>query len=1328
MAAVVEESKELQFRYTPLNYTEAEEDAQKFLISEAMHKKRVENWSEEGRQVPVEYDLLVTGSYAGQDIHSHTIGPGFALAVCTVAGFTLLRKPKYITSNTVDKCLTVGIKYYSKTQSGSRLTEVQEFLKQHATIKEQVALLDSEFISTQKVENRKAPLIEIGQETFESVWDDTMEEDFIGGNELDRIMHKIRDYTVGKMEDLDKNLEESVDGMEAKRRRRAKQNETVFPVVCILCAKHASFAIFVNEGGQNMTVFDPFRRDGEEAFEIPQASFTHFVSFGRLKQFLIRRIHEIEAKWLHSAILKLDTKSEVNEYYKNVSEFDENEEDIDDEHIEQLKFKERVLAEKMLGEARSQSGHLAKHVVKTFRRTDVLTSTKKKYHSLFKSLIFALHSLRPFRVHFAKGARANQFGSPFNCLVSAVESYFRKIDVYLENIDAAESELAVLPTGGHLKKISDKRDLAIQYFQNFLCSGECCDDLDSINNNLRHMNIDELEPAAVLDFFLKTCHSTATRSPSIYHQASKCGTGGVSQEEEMSVLSGLSQDKNLSQKLSGARRCIAHSVFNLHFTEERKCQICHRGESLGQKVDKEIETSHYLTFLYHMNVSYLRASESTLYMSRERSGYKERKQSKGVTFTDCLQHITQTKWRSHCPYVPECEVCGLAASVVCYSCNPKDIFRAHEECIKGGNHVRLKALEPQAPSVRNAHAANRVVTCLCMLCEKKLHSISNRLGMRCLKEFADEDPGANTQVCHNCGEGQRFDSVFYASNGPINSLVRTEQGETKIMPKEMFLCQRCDELRLYPPMTTKSMFSEIKETKRFVTTITSTLKKELDDFQCQIRQEFRARKEDISLHVEKIESELHRYESGAIASSVYGSTMEVDRINQIKHKREELKVMQERLAGFDEIARKVLSDKIKMKKYETKRRRDVLLAGKRGAMAWRSPHVIAPLPRSQETSTSATPCRVDSQIATTLRAPPSVFNIAIDWGHTKDDSSTLGFSSDTPWLMDLLSQELDIGKVFSSVSQNHDSDDLLWLNLMEQIVGATAPDELLMALINIRANVLTATVDKTMMAELAGCAYIKSGGRVGAPHLKIENMQKGLLARARQLRRQSPPDEFQACHLETRWEMRYRLDQLGYCWDQKVRDMYSSISEELHQCASEQVFRQHSTRYIVRSIMCRRVEEEQKVRLGDEEDDASLRHTNIMIGKPIECSFETYIFDFEEKQQWFRFQSEGSLKEFFGLDILKTELKRRNCYPVLACFERLPHVPESSIVSRMDLGAPMECSRLEKVEQILEIRRNEKMSIAVSSENFGLKASMSENNKKDLLNSEKEEEGGCAVS
>ena len=91
-------------------------------------------------------------------------------------------------------------------------------------------------------------------------------------------------------------------------------------------------------------------------------------------------------------------------------------------------------------------------------------------------------------------------------------------------------------------------------------------------------------------------------------------------------------------------------------------------------------------------------------------------------------------------------------------------------------------------------------------------------------------------------------------------------------------------------------------------------------------------------------------------------------------------------------------------------------------------------------------------------------------------------------------------------------------------------------------------------------------------------------------------------------------------------------------------------------------------------------------------------------------------------------MKRRNCYPVLACFERLPHVPESSIVSRMDLGAPMECSRLEKVEQILEIRRNEKMSIAVSSENFGLKASMSENNKKDLLNSEKEEEGGCAVS
>ena len=61
-----------------------------------------------------------------------------------------------------------------------------------------------------------------------------------------------------------------------------------------------------------------------------------------------------------------------------------------------------------------------------FSKKDVFSRMKNKYRSLYKSVIVALYYLLPFRAHFAEGSRTNVFGSPFNCLISAFESLFRK--------------------------------------------------------------------------------------------------------------------------------------------------------------------------------------------------------------------------------------------------------------------------------------------------------------------------------------------------------------------------------------------------------------------------------------------------------------------------------------------------------------------------------------------------------------------------------------------------------------------------------------------------------------------------------------------------------------------------------------------------------------------------------------------------------------------------------------------------------------------------------------------------------------------------------------
>ena len=47
----------------------------------------------------------------------------------------------------------------------------------------------------------------------------------------------------------------------------------------------------------------------------------------------------------------------------------------------------------------------------------------------------------------------------------------------------------------------------------------------------------------------------------------------------------------------------------------------------------------------------------------------------------------------------------------------------------------------------------------------------------------------------------------------------------------------------------------------------------------------------------------------------------------------------------------------------------------------------------------------------------------------------------------------------------------------------------------------------------------------------MEDLQMSLLYQAQRLRSQKEPDEYKASRLEARWEVRYRLDSLGYCWN-----------------------------------------------------------------------------------------------------------------------------------------------------------------------------------------------------
>ena len=145
-------------------------------------------------------------------------------------------------------------------------------------------------------------------------------------------------------------------------------------------------------------------------------------------------------------------------------------------------------------------------------------------------------------------------------------------------------------------------------------------------------------------------------------------------------------------------------------------------------------------------------------------------------------------------------------------------------------HRRLKTVKKQAPSIRGAKDKNRVGLCLCIQCDKSIHSVAHRLGVSTLQEFQYQDVSDHSVVvakkCDSCHDSQRFDSPFFATNGPVQTLETGDLGKTISTIKPLFICKRCYDLALCPPMTTKSMFYEMKESKHFTEILHQSLKKE----------------------------------------------------------------------------------------------------------------------------------------------------------------------------------------------------------------------------------------------------------------------------------------------------------------------------------------------------------------------------------------------------------------------------------------------------------------------------------------------------------------------
>ena len=123
----------------------------------------------------------------------------------------------------------------------------------------------------------------------------------------------MRQYTTGVHEDGNSEINNVKNS--ATSTSRSSRDTNVFPTAAVLCTEHSSLTLFIDVGGRRMIVFDPMRRDNERSHETPNAGFFLFSTQSNLLQFLGRRLHESEAKWVQISVFMMNENRVANEYY-----------------------------------------------------------------------------------------------------------------------------------------------------------------------------------------------------------------------------------------------------------------------------------------------------------------------------------------------------------------------------------------------------------------------------------------------------------------------------------------------------------------------------------------------------------------------------------------------------------------------------------------------------------------------------------------------------------------------------------------------------------------------------------------------------------------------------------------------------------------------------------------------------------------------------------------------------------------------------------------------------------------------------------------------------
>ena len=313
------------------------------------------------------------------------------------------------------------------------------------------------------------------------------------------------------------------------------------------------------------------------------------------------------------------------------------------------------------------------------------------------------------------------------------------------------------------------------------------------------------------------------------------------------------------------RECLGHSTFHIDVDEVRTCRTCGATDDASQTVNSEVP--HYMSFVHHVDVAQLmrvhgilsiepktvRNSQYTKFESRNHTNLAHK-----LRFHDILRGIIDRHWLRPCPRSPLCELCMCRlATTCCLSCDPK---KMKDEFPEQSRKMRQEEPITDGSRLQNGsdlidqydrELAHRVAVSLCYQCERHMHKTTTKVGINAFQgsTMSTVDAAGNPVKCSSChtdgigggnnplseAEGSTGMIRMYQTTGPVKTMEVISQSQTSSkknlhlsheVEKQLFLCERCYDMNLVPPLTNRNMFVEKLESRKFVTLLQEQLNSE----------------------------------------------------------------------------------------------------------------------------------------------------------------------------------------------------------------------------------------------------------------------------------------------------------------------------------------------------------------------------------------------------------------------------------------------------------------------------------------------------------------------